>query len=99
MNLFVLNIKCGKYRGHGWDLFWGFVIASENAKEARKIANGESQKAQGNEQKWDLKTGEIWNYRKNNNIWLKPEFTETKKIGIASKGIKKGVIFSNYQEG
>lgn len=106
MNLYKITLIKEKYEGHEWDAYWGFMIAAENAQEAREIANGDLpefyDRYSGYEQDWDLESG-VWHPKKpigwKNNIWLKPKYTKIQKIGIASKGIKKGVILEDYRAG
>ena len=106
MNLYKLTLIKENYQGHDWDAYWGFVIAAETAQEARKIANGDLpefyDEYSGSEQDWDLETGD-WHPKKTrgwkNNIWLKPKYTKIQKIGIASKGIKKGVVLADFLSG
>ena len=104
MNLFKLSLIEENYKGHKWDAYWGFIIAAETSQEARKIANGDLKQFydefSGGEQNFDLESGKsIYRGNYKNNIWLKPKYTKIQKIGIASKGIKKGVVLADFHAG
>ena len=95
MNLYQLHLIGEKYKGEEWDVYTGFVIASKTPKEARMLANKNS----GFEQDHNLETGKNLNYGEKNNIWLNSKFSKIKKIGVASKGIKAGIILESFHAG
>lgn len=101
MNLYKLTIIKENYKGIIWDSYLGFVIAADTPKEARKIANADVPEIfdeYGFEQGHDLETGKEHPLFFKNNIWLKPKYTKIQKIGVSSKGIKKGVILKDFYE-
>ena len=95
MNLYKLTLIWENYKGDQYDANYGFVIASETAQGARKIAN--ESKDDGSERDYDLKTGKYM--REKNNIWLKTEYSKIQKIGNAAKGIKKGILLTDHRAG
>lgn len=99
MNLYKLTLIEEQYKGFPYDAMYGIIVAAETSKEAREIVNELSWTA---ETRWDF--GDFWKdwregQRLHNNIWLKPKYTKVQKIGIASKGVKKGMILEDVHWG
>ena len=100
MNLYKLTLIPEQYKVPTYDYMHGIIVAAENPKEARKIAN----KLGMEETTFDLEikerpTPSVWEMVDHNNIWLKPRYTNLKKIGVAEKGIKKGSVLEDVQWG
>lgn len=96
MNIYKLEI----IRKGGWNEYHGFIIVAKKSKEARKIAHGKYSKIfndYGNERFFDLKTNKFdYSMKNKNNLWILSKYSKITKLGISSKNIKKGVLFSDF---
>lgn len=70
----------------GWDTFDSAVVAAKNTKDARMTHPGEYAVP------WD---GTMGNF----SAWVSSEEVTVKKIGIADKGTKAGVICASFNAG